>query len=104
MLRIYDVILAVLRDLRPVLVQIELRDPSLGKQLRRCAASMALNTAEGSGCRGGTRRQRYLDALGSARESAACLDTADALGYCALDAALRDRIERVAATLVRNVR
>src|SRR5450631_3418287 len=104
MLRIYDVILGVLRDLRPVLAQIERQDPSLGKQLRRCASSMALNCAEGSGCRGGTRKQRYLDALGSARESAACLDAADALGYCPLDAKLRDRIERIAATLVRNVR
>ncbi len=103
MLRIYDVILDVLRELRPVLAQIETHDPSLGKQLRRCATSVALNTAEGAGCRGGTRRQRYLDALGSARETAACLDAADALGYCALDAKLRDRIEHVAATLVRNV-
>ena len=104
MLRIYDVILEVLRELRPVLARIENQDPSLGKQLRRCATSMALNTAEGGGCRGGTQRQRYLDALGSARESGACLDAADALGYCPLDAKLRDRIEHIAATLVRCVR
>jgi hypothetical protein len=42
--------------------------------------------------------RRYHDALGSARESAACLDAADALGYCALDAAVRDRLDRIVAT------
>src|SRR3989442_6476524 len=55
MLRICDVILDALRDLRPVLAQIEAHDPSLGKPLRRCATSMALNTPEGAGCRGGGR-------------------------------------------------
>ena len=104
MLRIYDVILDVLRELRPVIGHIEAHDLALGKQLRRCATSMALNTAEGSGCYGGTQRQRYRDALGSARETGACLEAADALGYCPLDAALRDRIEHIAATLVRVVR
>ena len=65
---------------------------------------MLLNVAEGSGSRAGTRRQRYHDALGSTRESAACLDAADALGYCALDAGLRDTLERIAATLINVVR
>ena len=42
---------------------------------------MALNLSEGSGSRGGTRRERYQNALGSARETGACLDVAVALGY-----------------------
>jgi hypothetical protein len=33
----------------------------------------------------------------------ACLDAADALGYCALDAAVRDRLDRIVATLTKVV-
>ena len=57
--------------------------------------------AEGSGNAGGTRRQRYLSALGSAREVGACLDVADALGYVAVDAALARRLDSVVRVLVR---
>ena len=46
MLRIYDTILQVLRDMRPVVVMIEMHDRDLGRQLRRAATSMALNVAE----------------------------------------------------------
>jgi len=44
-------------------------------------ASMVLNTGEGMGSSGGTRRARYRSALGSARETQAGLDVAAALGY-----------------------
>jgi len=54
---------------------------------------------------GGTRTERYRNALGSARETGACLDVADALGYLStVDAALLDRLDHVRATLVKNVR
>ena len=104
MLRIYDVVLDVLRRLKPVVAKIAEHDADLARQLRRAATSVLLNVAEGSGCRGGTKRQRYYDALGSARESAACLDAAGALGYCAVDAGVRDQLERIAATLVKLAR
>jgi hypothetical protein len=81
MLRIYSDYLGVLRDLSPVLSAVEARDTDLARQLRRAAASVALNMAEASGNAGGTRRQRYLSAMGSAREVTACLQVADALGY-----------------------
>jgi four helix bundle protein len=103
MLRIYDVILDLLRQMKPLVATIAEHDVDLARQLRRAATSMLLNVAEGSGSRAGTRRQRYHDALGSARESAACLDAADALGYCALDAAVRDRLDRIVATLTKVV-
>jgi hypothetical protein len=74
MLRIYDFGVETLRLLRPVVATIASHDPDLARQ------------------------------LGSTRESVACLDAADALGYSALDAALRDRFERIAATLVNVVR
>jgi four helix bundle protein len=105
MLRIYDVILEVLRLLKPVIVEIEKHDRDLARQLKRAATSIALNTCEGSGSRGGTRRERYDNALGSARESGGCLDSALALGYVeSLDAELLDKLDHVRAVLVKNVR
>ena len=81
MLRIYTTAIEVIERLRPVLAQIEAHDRDLARQLRRAASSVALNICEGSGSRGGTRRERYHNALGSARETGACLDVAAALGY-----------------------
>ena len=81
MLRIHDVMLDVIRQLRPIVGEIERRDRDLASQLRRAASSVALNLAEGSGSHAGNRTQRYRTALGSARESLSCLRTAEAWGY-----------------------
>jgi four helix bundle protein len=104
MLRIYTTAIEFIERLRPVLVQIEAHDRDLARQLRRAASGVALNISEGSGSRGGTRRERYHNALGSARETGACLDVATALGYVeTIDAGLLARLDHVRATLVRNV-
>ena len=64
-----------------------------------------MNLSEGSGSRGGTRRERYLNALGSARETGSCLDVALAFGYVAsVDPWLLDALDHLRATLVKNVR
>ena len=81
MLRIYNVMLKVVRELRPVVGRIESTDRDLARQMRRALASMVLNTGEGMGSSAGTRRERYRNALGSARETRAGLDVAVALGY-----------------------
>ena len=104
MIRIYTTIIDVLRILRPVIARIEAHDRDLARQLRRASGSVALNTSEGSGCREGTRTERYRNALGSARETGACLDVAIALGYVErVDAALLAALDRVRATLAKNV-
>jgi four helix bundle protein len=84
---------------------IERRDADLARQMRRAAASVALNTAEGMGNTSGHKRQRYQTALGSAREVMACVDVAKAMRYIStVDPAALDRMQHVVATLIRLVR
>ena len=101
----HTTIISFLHDLRPIVAQIELHDRDLARQLRRAASSIALNVSEGSGCNGGTRRERYRNALGSARETGACLDVARAFGYVDnVDANLLDALDHIRATLFSVVR
>ena len=105
MLKIYETMIEVLRGLKETAVAIEAHDRDLARQLRRASSSVALNLSEGSGSSGGTRRERYRNALGSARETGACLDVAIACGYVeGVDRELLDRLDRVRATLVKIVR
>ena len=104
MLRIYGVILEVLRALRSVIEKLRRVDPDLARQLTRCSASLALNVAEGSYSQGRNRGARYHVALGSAREVLAVLEVADALGYLKLDHALAVQLNRIIGTLVKIVR
>ncbi len=96
-------ILEVLKGLQPVLRRVEVKDRDLGRQLRRCSASVALNVAEGMYSRGQNRSARYHSALGSARETLACLEVAEASGYVGSEAALRSELTRVVGTLVKLV-
>jgi four helix bundle protein len=105
MLRIYETMIDVMRGLRPVIGRIEGSDRDLARQLRRAASSVALNISEGSGSSGGTRRERYRNALGSARETTACLEVAVALGYVdCVDTGMLAALDRVRGTLVKVAR
>ena len=102
MLRIYFVLLELVRELRPLLKELARKDPDLARQCRRALTSAPLNTAEGSYSRGKNRAARYHNALGSLREVLSCLEVAAALGYLPdVDPDLRRRFDHVLGTLVR---
>jgi hypothetical protein len=67
-------------------------------------ASVALNVSEGTYSRGKNRVARYHNALGSARETLACLEVAEAFGYVGrVDEGLRADFARIIGTLARLV-
>jgi len=102
MLKIYPFIVETIGLLAPIVRRMAKHDPDLAKQARRAGNSILLNTAEGVGSFGGNERARFHTALGSNQEVRACLDAAEAWGYVdAIDPALRDRFDRIAATLYR---
>ena len=81
---------------------VERRDRSLGSQMRRAVASVSLNIAEGGGNEKGNSRLRYITAIGSARETIAALEVADAMQYVKLDEEAVDRLDQVIAILYRT--
>ena len=102
---IYVVCIEIVREVRVYADRIARFDRDLARQLRRASVAVALNTAEGSGVRGGRRRNAYEIALGEARETRACLEAAEAIGYVTgISAELRDKLDRVIATLVKVAR
>ena len=53
--------------------------------------------------RGRNRATRYHSALGSARETLACLEVAAICRYVQQDSSLNDQLDRIVATLVKLV-
>jgi four helix bundle protein len=104
MLRIYTVIIELVRLLASLFVKVGQHDADLARQGRRAAASIALNCAEASGVRGGNRRLRLLTALGSAREVEAVCDIGEALGYVKVPAETRAMLNHVIGALVQLTR
>ena len=102
----YQLSLEAVRAVRPLIEKIERHDRDLGRQLRRCLTSVPLNVAEGSKSRGKNRQARYANAMGSAEEAMACLETAEALGYLEqadLPVPI-DRLDHVVSILVKLCR
>ncbi len=70
-----------IRHLRAPLALIAQRDPPLADQLRRAAASVALNLSEGAQRSGRDRLHLWRVAAGSAAEVATALRVAEAWGH-----------------------
>jgi len=106
MFRLYGLSLEVVRELGPVIRQIERRDRDHARQLRRASKSVSLNLAEGWASTKGHKTARYQDALGSARETMACLEVAEADGILDLEplAQTVDKLDHVIGGCVRLTR
>jgi len=102
MLRIYEVVIALIALLAPVVEEIEKHDVKLARQMKEAMASVALNTAEGAGNIGGHKRQRYQSVRGSALEVKACTDVAVAMRYIGpVDPAALDMLDHVIAVMTK---
>lgn len=72
--------------------------------MERALISIPLNVAEGAYSRGRNRQARFQTATASARETLACLETAEAMGLVGpLDPELVALFNRIIGTLVRLV-
>jgi four helix bundle protein len=102
-LHVVAIMLSVIQRLAPLVLQIRKHDRDLADQLRRAASSVAGNLAEGDGSTAGTKRARYENALGSARETRTHLASAVAWGYvsAAVVAELDADLDRVCAMTYR---
>ena len=100
-MRVYEMSLTVLRGLGQAARAIAGQDLDLARQLRRAGTSVPLNIAEGAHGRGRRKQLSFSVALGSARESRACIHAAAALGYVEGDAydALLGELDAVIAML-----
>ncbi len=102
MLRIVETILQLLTDVAPLVEKVRAHDSKLAEQLQNALNSTLLNTAEGSGLRGGRRTQHYLIALGSARESAVALRAAEAWRFIGpIPNNVRESLRAIEGTLVK---
>ena len=93
----HDLALELVCALGRVLPRITRKDKDLSRQLRRSAASVVLNLAEGANSDPGNRQARYANAAGSAKETQSALIVAEAWGYIADPRllALADRLSAI---------
>lgn len=103
-LRIYPVVLDLVRRLAPMLPVLKARSSALGDQFERALISVPLNVSEGAYSRGKNRQARYQSAAASARDSLACLEIAQALGWIGPpEPEVLGLFHRVIGTLVRLI-
>jgi four helix bundle protein len=103
-LKIYPVVLELVRRVAPMIRVLRARSAVLADQMERALISVPLNVAEGAYSRGRNRQVRFQSAAASAREALACLETAEAMGFIGpVDAELARLFHHVIGTLVRLV-
>jgi len=99
-LHIEQFVIDTIAEIEPLVRRIAQHDADLGRQMRRAAASIALNVSEGRFSRGKNEMARFQTALGSANETLACLKVGVAFKYIATpDPKLLDRFGRIVGTL-----
>ncbi len=81
MFQLVELILEIIRLLRPLVDQIKRHDRDLAGQIRRAANGILLNASEGNERTGGDRTHLFNTARGSAREVSNGLRGAVAWGY-----------------------
>jgi four helix bundle protein len=103
-LKIYAVVLELVRRLSPRLATLKARSASLGDQFERALISVPLNVSEGAYSRGKNRQARFQSAAASAREALSCWETAQALGWVGpLEPEVLALFRQVIGTLVRLI-
>ena len=103
-LKIYSIVLELVRRVSPTIRVLRARSAPLADQMERALISVPLNVAEGAYSRGRNRQARFQSAAASARETLACLETAEAMGFIgAIDPELGALFHRVIGTLVRLI-
>ena len=104
-LRIYGVMLEVIREVSPLIEVIRRRNPNLADQADRSLCSAPLNLREGNFALGKNRRAKYSIALSEWAEAIACFEVAQARGIAEpMDERLADRFQHVLATLINLVK
>jgi len=102
MLRIHETAIELVREVMPLIREIERRDGDLAGQARRALMSTPLNIAEGSEQPGKRRALHYRIALGSARETWSALQAAEAAEYIGAPSKdLKNKFDQVIGTLHR---
>jgi four helix bundle protein len=105
-LEVYRVAMEFVAEAEPIAEMVAGGRAPLADQLRRAAASICLNIAEGSGEYSSHEKARfYRIARRSAAECAAILDVAEAIGLCDASAATQGRTQllRMIAMLTRLI-
>jgi four helix bundle protein len=102
-MKIYELALEMVASVYRLAELVQRRDRDLASQMRRAAASVVLNMAEGMYSQGGRKGARYFDSMGSGRETVACLHVCVAtrqLAQARVDADL-ERLDRIIGGLYR---
>jgi four helix bundle protein len=103
-LKIYPVVLDLVRRLSPVIRVLRSRSSALADQMERALISVPLNVAEAAYSRGKNRQARFQSAAASAQETLACLETAEAMGFIGpVEPEIGALFHRVIGTLVRLI-
>lgn len=103
-LKIYPVVVELVRRLSPSIRVLRSRSSALADRMERALISVPLNIAEAAYSRGKNRQARFQSAAASARETLACLETAETGGFIGpLDPELGALFHRVIGTLVRLI-